>query len=106
MEDTSVNTREPMQQEKVHEEESWAMSILSDYKKQAKRWFIAFIVTLVLYVLTVAGIVGCAVYVLTNYEFDVLDSDSSQATNDGSNYNIIIDSEGNVYWPNSTSELG
>lgn len=87
------------------EEESFAMLLLKDYKKGAKRWFIAFILVVLLWAATIGSIIAGAVYAvrvvtdfLSEYEFSYY-----EATQDskGANYSVA-NSEGVTFGTEST----
>lgn len=66
------------------EEESFAMALLRDYSKQAKRWFVVAIVELAL----ILSMIGCAVYLIATTEI----THTELNTQDGGHANYINDS--------------
>lgn len=77
------------------EDEGMAMSILSDYKKNTKRWFIAFMCVLILWISTIFIIVGAVTYVVSNYD---IGSYEVQQDSEGDSYSVI-DSEAVEFGP-------
>ncbi len=90
----------PEKREEV-EEESWAMSLLSDYKKSSKRWFIAFMCMLFLNFAIIGSIVGAVVYVFSNYEIGTVDFSQD---GEGVNYGIV-GSEGVTFGSDYQSDM-
>jgi hypothetical protein len=74
---------------------SWVYEILMDYKKSAKRWFIAFLCTLAILALFIGGLVAGGIYIVTHFEFATEDTTITQDS-EGENYSIV-GSEGVIF---------
>lgn len=68
-------------------EESLAMKLLQDTRKQSKRWFIAWLVTF----LTLLAVLGGIVYIVLTSDIAV-----ENITQDGYGYNNYIGNDGDI----------
>lgn len=76
----------------VNEEKTLAMEMLSELKEQSKRWFRAFLVMVVVEVLTIGGFI----WYLNQYDFESSIEQNGVYT--------LIDSQGNVISSDITPE--
>ena len=79
------------------EQTSFAMELLKGYSSQAKRWFIACMVILVLWFSTI----GAFVWYLNQYDFESYETIIEQDASDGGDTNYI-GNDGDIY--NGVSE--
>ena len=79
--------------------DSFAMEILSDYKKKFKGVIVALIIVSSLWFLTIAGIVGGAIYLLTNFDLGIKFVSQDEY---GNNYGVV-DSSGVTFGSDNTS---
>lgn len=71
-----------------NDNDSFAMELLKGYSAQAKRWFIACIVILSMWLITIGGFI----YYLNQYDFE-----SYEITADGDSNANYIGEDGNIY---------
>lgn len=71
-----------------NDNDSFAMELLKGYSAQAKRWFIACIVILSMWLITIGGFI----YYLNQYDFE-----SYEITADGDSSANYIGEDGNIY---------
>lgn len=71
-----------------NDNDSFAMELLKGYSAQAKRWFIACIVILSMWLITIGGFI----YYLNQYDFE-----SCEITADGDSNANYIGEDGNIY---------
>lgn len=87
------------------EEDSFAMLLLKDYKQSTKRWFIAFILVVLLWAATIGSIIAGVVYAVRFVSDFLSEADFSyyEATQDsnGANYSVA-NSDGVTFGPEST----
>ena len=69
-------------------QDSFAMELLKGYSAQAKRWFIACMVILSMWLITIGGFI----YYLNQYDFE-----SYEITADGDSNANYIGEDGNIY---------
>lgn len=79
--------------------DSFAIEILSDYKKKFKGVIVALVIVSSLWFLTIAGIVGGAIYLLANFDIGV---QTVSQDGDGTNYSIL-DSSGVTFGSENSS---
>lgn len=84
---------------KAKEENSWAMSILSDYKKANKRMFIIIIVILIMWFASV----GVFIYYIKTTAYEVV-TETTEVENDNGNANACIGDNCNNGVVNGKSE--
>ncbi len=83
----------------MEEENSWAMSILSDYKKANKRMFIIIIVILIMWFASV----GLFIYYIKTTAYEVV-TETTEVENDNGNANACIGDNCNNGVVNGKSE--
>lgn len=71
-----------------NDNDSFAMELLKGYSAQAKRWFIACMVILSMWLITIGGFI----YYLNQYDFE-----SYEITADGDSNANYIGEDGNIY---------
>ncbi len=84
----TCNCQEVAKKGKQKVEESLAMQMVKNYGTQAKRWFIAWLITFI----TLIGIVGGIVYYFTTTEFSIVEQ-----TVDGNGTNNYIGRDSDIY---------
>ena len=77
---------------KTDENDSFAMELLKGYSAQAKRWFIACMVILSMWLATIAGFV----WYLNQYDFESYETIVEQNSEDGGDTNYI-GNDGDIY---------
>lgn len=84
----SCNCQEVAKKGKQKVEESLAMQLVKNYGVQAKKWFIAWLITFI----ALIGFIGGAVYYFTTTEFSIVEQ-----TVDGDGTNNFIGRDGDIY---------
>ena len=84
----ACNCQEVAEKGKQKVEESLAMRLVQDTRKQSKRWFIAWIVTF----LALLAIIGGIVYIVLTSDISV-----KTITQDGNGVNGYIGNDGDIY---------
>ena len=84
----TCNCEEAAKKGKQKVEESLAMRLVQDTRKQSKRWFIAWIVTF----LTLLTVIGGIVYIVLTSDISV-----KTITQDGNGVNGYIGKDGDIY---------
>lgn len=84
----NCNCREVAEKGKQKVEESLAMQLVRNYGKQAKKWFIAWLITFV----ALLGLLGGIAYIVTTTEFSVVEQ-----TVDGDGTNNFIGRDGDIF---------
>lgn len=84
----SCNCQEVAEKGKQKVEESLAMQLVKKYGKQAKQWFVAWLITFI----ALVGVVGSVVYYFTTTEFSIVEQSI-----DGNGTANFIGRDGDIY---------